>query len=186
MSQTSLGSTHETQEGQRPTCPRGEGTCGPSHNSQSSVFEGRRRPRLSEGRGRRPGCRDRPPPQPTWVWSAQVSRDGEWGQRGEEVCRRESRLRLPAPAGVQDVHVARSAPGCGGEEAHSGHGPSGLGSSLRQESLADERPLQRAHLRGASPSRVHSTPAQPARPSLLRGSAGSSSARERASLAMSS
>lgn len=125
MSQTSLGSlesTHDAQDAQRPTCPRrAEGTHSPLHNSQASG--GRWRPRLSEGRGQGPGCRDRPPPRPTWVWSAQVGRDGERGQRGEEVRRRESRLSLPAPAGVQDVHVARSAPGCGGEEAHSGSGP---------------------------------------------------------------
>lgn len=59
---------------------------------------------------------------PTWVWSAQVSRDREWGEWGEEVRRGESRLRAPGPTRVQDVHIMHSGPCCGGG-TDSGHVP---------------------------------------------------------------
>lgn len=47
-----------------------------------------------------------------WVWSAQVSRDREWGEWGEEVRRGESRLRAPGTSRVQDVHIMHSGPCC--------------------------------------------------------------------------
>lgn len=80
---------------------------------------------------------------PTWVWSAQVSRDREWGEGGKEVRRGKSRLRAPGTTRVQDVHIMHSGPSCGGGTV-SGHVPTDPAATWLHPHVAAAEQVHRA------------------------------------------